>query len=104
MAHKILVTSDTHSVGINHQRFDTLGLRHRHYFKKVRVYRWLTSTQLHNIGVALVLDNGIKHTLHFIDGGKAPYIRVSETSWAAQVAGLGDFDERQAGMLLMIGT
>jgi hypothetical protein len=68
------------------------------------MYSWLSTTQLHDIGVALILDNGIEHALNLFDRGEASNIGVSKTGWAAQIASLGDLDKRQAGVLFVIST
>ena len=103
-AYKIFVTSDAHAIRIYHQRFDALLFRHCQDIQNLRVNGWLTSAELHDIGVPLVLDNGVEHSLHFVDGGESTNVRVGETRWAPQVAGLGDLHKCQACVLFMVGT
>src|SRR6266487_7141651 len=66
MSHKIFVTGDAYAVGVNHHRFDTLLLRHLKNLQQAGVDGWFAATELHYVGIALVLDHGIEHALYFL--------------------------------------
>src|SRR5260370_1239510 len=74
--------------------------------KEIRMQGRLAARQLHQVGLAFARDQRIEHPL---DGGERQLLfprrrGFREADRAGQVAVLVDLDQRQAGMLLVVGA
>src|SRR5260370_36651969 len=70
------------------------------------MYGGFTAADLHDVGLSFVAHDGVEH---FLDERERAMREALGTArgvahGAAQVAGVGDLDERQAGMRLVIGA
>ena len=69
--------------------------------------RRLAAGDLHDVRLALVADDGVEHALDCSASGAVSLPRraaVGVADRAAQVAGVGDLDQRQARVLLVVGA
>src|SRR5215831_15206874 len=87
LAHEILVTRDTYAVRVNHNCLDALLFRQFEDLDQLWMNSRFATAELHHVRVALILDDGIQHTLHLVEGREAPNVGIGEAGWAAQVAG-----------------
>ena len=100
------VLRDPEAVGVHHQVTDRRGLRTVEDREEIRVDRRLATGDLYDVGLPLIPDDRVDQPLNVVD---RPVLR---TRWAAacvadgalQVAMIGDLDERDARVLLMIGA
>ena len=94
------------AVGIDHDVADRAGLREFENLEKIGMNGGFAAGNLHDVGMAFVANDGIEH---FFDEREGPMLQAlwatgGITDGATQIAGVGDFDERDAGMLLVVGA
>src|SRR6185437_9102480 len=73
-------------------------------YKKIRMYRWFASTYLYHIGLALVSNDYVQHFFYFLYRTMPAVMRAAHsiTGWASKVTPVGNFQNCQATVLLMI--
>jgi hypothetical protein len=61
---------------------------------------------LDDIGFCFVGDDAVEHAFYLVEGFVfgAVSAGLGVTDWTGEIAGVADFEEREAGVLLMIGT
>ena len=76
------------------------------YLKKLRMHSRFAATDLYHIGFAFVADNQIEHRFYFFQCPMPPVVwrRFGVTGRTCQVATVGHFNNRYAGMLLVVST
>jgi hypothetical protein len=97
---------DFQAVGIDHDVTNRAGLREFEDLKKVGMNRRFAAGNLHDVGMSFVANDGIEH---FFDERERAMLQTFRATGGiadgtAEIAGVGDFDERDAGMLLVIGA
>ena len=106
---ELVVASDTDPVRVHHHVRDPLALRQCDEVEKLRVQRRLASGELHDLRVALSRDEGIEHRIDLLVGelescpGEVRP-RVREAQRTVEIAGRVHLDEREAGVLLVLGA
>ncbi len=75
-------------------------------FEELRMQGRFATGNLHDIGLALVGDHGIEHALDRGEVAKAGTMRsrIGVADRAAQIAEIGDLDQRQATVLHVLWT
>src|SRR5712691_954917 len=70
------------------------------------MYRGFTATDLHDVGLSFVAHDGVEHLLDERERAMLEPLGTARgvTHGTAQVAGVGDFDQREAGVLFVIGA
>ena len=104
--HEILVARDAHAVRVQHDVADRLRLRELQDLEDLRMDRGLAAADLHEIGQALALDERLQHR---VDLGQAAVLGargrgLGEAHRTGEIALLVDLDQREAGMLLVVGA
>src|SRR5690606_15284100 len=74
--------------------------------KKLWVDGGFATTDLHNIGLFFIPNHRVHHFFYFIQSSvpSVSWGRTSITSRAGEVASIGDFNNRQTRMLLVVWT
>src|SRR5713226_4385446 len=74
--------------------------------EEIGMYGGLTATDLHDVGLSFVAHDSVEHFFDERERAMLEPLRAARgvTHGATQVAGVGDLDEREAGMLLVIGA
>src|SRR5215813_6090101 len=74
--------------------------------EKLGMNRRLAAADLNDIRLALVADNAIEHELNLLEAAMRQTVRrgFAVTDRAGEIALVGDLDEREAGVLLMVGA
>ena len=103
---EILVARDADAVGVQHDVADRLRLGELQDVEDLRMDGRLAAADLHEIGQALALDQRLQHG---VDLGEAAILGargrgLGEAHRAGEIAFLVDLDQRETGMLLVIGT
>ncbi|GMO61228.1 hypothetical protein BwSG20_16410 [Bradyrhizobium ottawaense] len=104
--HEILFAGDAQAVGVDHDVPDRAGAHRVQDREEIRMQRRFAAGDLHEIGLALACDQRVQHLLDCRERGKFRSCRrgFRKADRAGEVAVLGDLDQRQAGMLLVVGT
>ena len=103
---EIFVFGDADAVRIHHQMADGAGLGHFHNLEKIWMDRGLAAGELDNVGMAFVADDCVEHFFDLIEGAELLALGAAGgvADGAAQVAVVADLDEREAGVLLVVGA
>src|SRR4051794_37613964 len=82
------------------------ALRELKNFQDLRMDGRFAAGNLHQIRLALAFDQGLEHRVYFGERAVARLLRrgVGEANRAGEVALVVDLDQREAGMLLVIGA
>lgn len=100
------VLRDAEAVGVEHQVLDRAALRGVEDGEEIGVERRLAAGDLHDVGLALVTDDGVEHELDLreraVGGALGRGLGVADG--AGEIAGVGDLEERKAGVLLVVGA
>ena len=97
---------DAQAVRVDHQVPDRPLLRRVEDREEIRMQRRLAAGNLHDVGLAFVGDDRVEHALdrRQIAKARAMRARLGVADRAAQVAVIGDLDQRQAAVLHVIGA
>ena len=97
---------DADAVGVQHKVADIAALCGGDDREQLRVQGRLAAADLQQIGLAFAGDQRVEHALDYSERQLPGQCRrrTGETGRACQVAGLVDLDQRQATVLLVIGT
>ena len=79
---------------------------HLKYGEEIGMQGGFAAGDLHNVGVAFIPDNGVEH---FFNEGQLTVFRPLGTTGgitnrATEIAGIRNFDKREAGVLLVVGA
>ena len=64
--------------------------------------RWLAAAKLHNFRITLQFNEPVEHALYFGERQAEAVLRVSKANRAIQIAVAVYFNQRQAGVLLVL--
>jgi hypothetical protein len=97
---------DADAVGVQHKVADIAALCGGDDREQLRVQGRLAAADLQQIGLAFAADQRVEHALDYGERQLPGQCRrrTGETRRAHQVAGLVDLDQREAAVLLVIGT
>lgn len=102
---EFLVFCDPDAVGIHHQIMKWPLLCSIKDLEEVRMNRRFPTRYLHHIRFSFVRTDRIEHGVDLIERFMIPSgIRACETDRTREIALISNLDDREAGMLLMIGT
>ena len=99
-----IVPSDSNAVGVEHYHGDALVERHPHHRQDVRVDGGLAAAELDDLGRAFELYEAVQHPLDLCEGQAEAGLGVGEADGTVQIAVAVDFDEAEAGVLLVLRT
>ncbi len=104
--HEVRLARDAKTIRVQHQVPDRAAARGIEHLEELRMQGRLAPGQLDHVGLAFGLHHGIEHAL---DGREIAVARAMRTGIgvadrATQVAVVGQFDQRQAGMLHVFRT
>ena len=102
--HEIRLARDAQAVGVDHDMADRAGANRVEDREKLRMQGRLAAGYLHQIGLAFAGHQRVQHFLDRCQRQETGAHRrgFRETDRAGQIAVIGDFDQSQAGMLLVI--
>ena len=104
--HELLFAGDTQAVGVDHDMADRAGAHRIEDREEVGMQRWLAAGDLHQVRLAFARDQRVQHSFDLGQRREARPRRrgIGKAHRAGQIAMLGDLDQRQAGMLLVVGA
>ncbi len=104
--YEFFVLRDFQAVGIDHQVTNGLRLGHFYDREKIGMESGFAAGKLYYVGMAFVANDSVQHFFNQRERAMLGAFRSAAcvTHRAAQIAGVGQFDEREAGVLLVIGA
>src|SRR5579864_1518689 len=104
--YEILFLCDADSVGVQHEMPDGTSLSHLHNLKKIRVHRGLSTGELDYIGMAFVADDCVQHFFDLLERAELVALRAAGgvADGTTQVAVIANLNQREAGVLLVVGA
>jgi hypothetical protein len=100
------LSGDADAVGVDHEVADGAFATHVEDAKEVGVEGGLAAGELDDVGLELVGNDAVEHGLNLREGavGGAMGATGGVADGAGEVAVVGDFEEGEAGVLLMVGA
>src|SRR4029453_3236115 len=101
-----LILGDPDAVGVHHEMADRCRLCPIENGEEVGMKRRLTAGDLPHGGLSLFAPDRVDQALDVIEGAVLLPLRSAArvTDWTTEVAVVGHFDDREAGVLLMVGA
>jgi len=101
-----LLLRDADAVGVDHEVSDGAALGGVQDFEEPRVDGGFATRDLHDVRLSFVSDDAVEHAFDLVERfelrAMGSGLRVADG--AGEIAGVADFEQRQAGVLFVVGA
>ena len=103
---KRFILRDADAVGVDHEVADGSALGCVQHFEELGVECGFAARYLHDVRLRFIRDDAVEHALDLVESLELATVgsglRVADGT--GKIAGVADFQERQAGVLLVVGA